>query len=173
MANQTQQQLNGYQLNEARGRAKFADLMKNTSTTLEFTKDNYNHLDAFFTSTVSGTTYGVEIKNRSPKDERYSTYIYEKIKYDEMVKKQTNKDTYECWMVYFFGEHSYIFKWSTIQKLIDKNKIQLTQKWLPDSTVNFTKNVLKPCYLLPKEYAWKFEHTDDKWKVINKPNQIK
>lgn len=165
--------LNDYQTNEAKGRTKFANLMKNTNTTLTFTEDDFNYLDAFFT-TSTDTTYGVEIKNRDERYEHYDTFIMEKIKYDAMERKQNSKETKDCWMVYFFGNHAYIYKWSTINTLILTNKLHIVYRWLPNSTVNKYKLIQKPCYELPKIYSYQYEYTSTtkKWTLTNKPNQI-
>lgn len=167
--------MNGYEKNEYLGRMKFRQLASNGKNKVEFTNtksDKFNHIDAFFTALTTNYIYGVEIKNRSKKyDEQFDSLIVETIKFDAMAEHQTSNDTNECLMVYFFENVCYVLKWSTITKLINEDIVALGYKWLPDSTVNFHKMVYKPCYDIPKEYAYKYEFdsTIGKWKQIQKP----
>ncbi|GEM_PF-1650346 len=74
-----------------------------------------------------------------------------------MDSLQTSGNTYSCWMVYFFGNNMYLFKYRDIKKLIKDGVIELENKYLPNSTVYKTKDVCKVTYLLPKKYANKFK----------------
>lgn len=162
-----------YQKNEHNGRTKFKQLADNGYNNIEFTNDKFNHIDAYFTSTTTNYIYGVEIKNRAKKyDCKYDTLIVETIKYDAMTEHQSSnntKDTNECLMVYFFENICYVLKWTTINTLIQNNIVKLEYKWLPDSTVNYHKMVYKPCYQIPKIYAFKYQLVQDKWKQISRP----
>lgn len=161
--------MNGYELNEYNGRTKFKQLVSNGENKVEFTNDAFNHLDARITSTTTNYIYGVEIKNRKKKYDCYDTLIVETIKYDAMKEHQDSNDTNECILVYFFQDIAYVLKWTTISTLLDNNIVKLEYKWLPDSTVNYHKKVYKPCYQIPKEYAFKYQLVQDKWKQIQKP----
>lgn len=165
--------MNGYELNEYYGRKKFKELVSNGENKVEFTFDKYNHIDAFITAQTTNYIYGVEIKNRAKKyDGLYDSLIVETIKYDAMTEHQSSnntKDTNECLMVYFFENICYVLKWTTINTLLDNNIVKLEYKWLPDSTVAYHKMVYKPCYEIPKEYAFKYQLIQDKWKQISRP----
>lgn len=160
-----------YQRNEHNGRVKFKQLADNGFNKIEFTTDCFNHIDAFFTSTTTNYIYGVEIKNRQKKYDKYDTLIVETIKYDAMKEHQDNNDTNECIFVYFFEDIAYILKWSIINTLLSNNIVNVQYKWLPDSTVNKHKMVQKTCIEVPKEYAYKYilDSTLGKWKQVQKP----
>lgn len=164
--------LNNYQQCEIKGRKKFADFLKKTNSNveLEFTKEETDKLDAVFTSSTL-SVYGVEIKDRNEKYENYETYLFEKTKFDEMCERQKKKETDECWYVCFFGKHLYIFKWSDINSLINENKVHIINRWLPKKTVEDNGMRKKPCYELPKMYAYQYNYDElsDKWKLTNKP----
>lgn len=128
-----------------------------------------NRIDCFFK--YGETIVGAEIKNRSQKYEHYDTYIMETSKLDYMRQLISNNKTNYCWMVYFFGDTCYIFNTKTIEALIEKGIIKETMETLPNSTVNKTKELLKPTYMLPKKYAMKLEKTDI-WRVISKPSKL-
>lgn len=162
--------MNGYELNEYYGRKKFKELVSNGENKVEFTFDKYNHIDAFFTAQTTNFIYGVEIKNRAKKyDDQFDTLIVETIKYDAMKEHQEKNETDNCLMVYFFDDICYVIKWSTINTLLQNNIVKLGYRWLPDSTVNKHKMVYKPCYDIPKEYAFKYQMIQDKWKQIQRP----
>ena len=148
--------MNGYQIKENIGRKKLQQFLTTKGVTdINFTKGEFDRIDCFFT--YKGKTVGVEIKDRSPKYEDYDTYIMEKQKLDYMDSLQTSGNTYSCWMVYFFGNNMYLFKYRDIKKLIKDGVIELENKYLPNSTVYKTKDVCKVTYLLPKKYANKFK----------------
>lgn len=162
--------MNGYELNEYYGRKKFKELVSNGENKVEFTFDKYNHIDAYFTALTTNFIYGVEIKNRAKKyDDQFDTLIVETIKYDAMKEHQEKNETDNCLMVYFFDDICYVIKWSTINTLLQNNIVKLGYRWLPDSTVNKHKMVYKPCYDIPKEYAFKYQMIQDKWKQIQRP----
>ena len=160
-----------YQRNEYNGRSKFKQLVSNGNNKVEFTNDKFNHIDAYFTSTTTNYIYGVEVKNRQKKYDKYNTLIVETIKYDAMKEHQDNNDTNECLIVYFFDTTAYVLKWSTINTLLSNNIVNVKYKWLPDSTVNKHKMVQKTCIEVPKKYTYKYEFdtTIGKWKQIQKP----
>lgn len=159
--------MNEFQHNEALGRAKFADFFKNKPYTVTFTEDEFDHKDAWVTST--NKKYAAEIKNRSPRYEKYDTYIMEKIKYDELERLYKENVTVDGIMAYFFDDTLYLFNLKKINKLIEKGRIKIEYAWLPDSTVAFKRNIQKPCYYLPKAYSYIYKKEDNEWKLISKP----
>lgn len=147
--------MNGYQQTENIGREKLKKfLTKNGVTSIYFTSGQFDKIDAFFK--YNDKIVGVEIKNRSQQYENYSTYILEKQKLDYMDKLQKNNYTYSCWMVYFFGNNVYIYRYKDIKKMIKNHTVKVESKLLPNSTVNKTKDVYKEIYLLPKTKAFKY-----------------
>ena len=147
--------MNGYQQKETIGREKLKQfLTKNGVTSIYFTSGQFDKIDAFFK--FNDKIVGVEIKNRSQQYENYSTYILEKQKLDYMDKLQENNYTYSCWMVYFFGNNVYIYRYKDIKKMIKNHTVKVESKLLPNSTVNKTKDVYKEIYLLPKTKAFKY-----------------
>lgn len=147
--------MNGYQQTENIGREKLKQfLTKNGVTSIYFTSGQFDKIDAFFK--FKDKIVGVEIKNRSQQYENYSTYILEKQKLDYMDKLQENNYTYSCWMVYFFGNNVYIYRYKDIKKMIKNHTIKVESKLLPNSTVHKTKDVYKEIYLLPKTKAFKY-----------------
>lgn len=147
--------MNGYQQTETIGREKLKQfLTKNGVTSIYFTSGQFDKIDAFFK--FNDKIVGVEIKNRSQQYENYSTYILEKQKLDYMDKLQENNYTYSCWMVYFFGNNVYIYRYKDIKKMIKNHTVKVESKLLPNSTVNKTKDVYKEIYLLPKTKAFKY-----------------
>lgn len=147
--------MNGYQQTETIGREKLKQfLTKNGVTSIYFTSGQFDKIDAFFK--YNDKIVGVEIKNRSQQYENYSTYILEKQKLDYMDKLQENNYTYSCWMVYFFGNNVYIYRYKDIKKMIKNHTVKVESKLLPNSTVNKTKDVYKEIYLLPKTKAFKY-----------------
>lgn len=147
--------MNGYQQTETIGREKLKQfLTKNGVTSIYFTSGQFDKIDAFFK--YNDKIVGVEIKNRSQQYENYSTYIFEKQKLDYMDKLQENHHTYSCWMVYFFGNNVYIYRYKDIKKMIKNHTVKVESKLLPNSTVNKTKDVYKEIYLLPKTKAFKY-----------------
>ena len=147
--------MNGYQQTETIGREKLKQfLTKNGVTSIYFTSGQFDKIDAFFK--YNDKIVGVEIKNRSQQYENYSTYILEKQKLDYMDKLQKNNYTYSCWMVYFFGNNVYIYRYKDIKKMIKNHTVKEESKLLPNSTVNKTKDVYKEIYLLPKTKAFKY-----------------
>ena len=160
-----------YQKNEWKGRSKFKQLLENGENRVEFTTDKFNHIDAYFTAVTDNSIYGVEIKNRQKKYDKYDTLIVETIKFDAMKTLQDNNDTNECILVYFFEDIAYILKWTTINTLLDNNIVNVEYKWLPDSTVNKHRMVQKTCIEVPKKFTYKyiFDTTIGKWKQVQKP----
>lgn len=147
--------MNGYQQTETIGREKLKQfLTKNGVTSIYFTSGQFDKIDAFFK--FNDKIVGVEIKNRSQQYENYSTYILEKQKLDYMDKLQENNYTYSCWMVYFFGNNVYIYRYKDIKKMIKNHTVKVESKLLPNSTVNKTKDIYKEIYLLPKTKAFKY-----------------
>lgn len=147
--------MNGYQQTENIGREKLRQfLSKRGVTSIYFTCNEFDRIDAFFK--YNNKIVGVEIKNRNQKYEDYPTYIMEKQKLDYMDKLQENHHTYSCWMVYFFGQHVYIYKYRDIKQMIKNKVVKLESKLLPNSTVNKTKDIYKEIYLLPKTKALKY-----------------
>lgn len=117
----------------------------------------------------TSTKYAAEIKNRNEQYEHYSTYIMEKNKYDELKRLYESNQIKDGIMAYFFGNRLYMFNLKSIDNLIEKNYIKLEYKWLPNSTVDFSQDVYKPCYLLPKTFAWQYEKINNKWILKNRP----
>lgn len=160
---------NKYKENEQIGRTKFASFIGSLkgNPTVKFTEDAFDKKDAWVYA--NDKIYAAEIKNRAPQYESYDTYIMEKIKYDELERLYNENKTVDGMMAYFFGDTLYLFNLKRINALLECGKIQLIYKKLPNSTVNHTYDLEKPCYLLPKEYAYLYKKIDDKWKLISKP----
>lgn len=161
---------NGFSQNEKLGRDKFQDFFKDKPKwTVTFTTDPYDHKDAWIKS--AERTLAAEIKNRAPQYDCYDTCIMETIKYNELEKLYKEHTISEGMMVYFFGDTLYIFQLTKIDRLIEKNRIKVTHKSLPNSTVNFKEMKWIECYLIPKSYAYiyKKDEVNNTWNLINKP----
>lgn len=160
---------NGFELNEKLGRDKFQSFIMSLKNNprVEFTQDKFDKKDAWVY--INNRVYAAEIKNRDPKYENYDTYIMEKIKYDELERLYKNGEADDCMMAYFFGDLLYLFNLKTIDELLRNNQIQIIYKKLPNSTVEHKYDLEKPCYLLPKKYAfkYKFDSDNNKWKIVN------
>lgn len=148
--------MNDFQKSELVGRKKLKKFLTDRGITdIQFTEGDYDRIDCFFTK--EGKRVGVEIKDRSPRYEGYDTYIMEKQKLDYMDELQSKGETYSCWMVYFFSNNMYLFRYRDIKRLIEEDKVKVEGKWLPNSTVHKTKEVCKDTYLLPKKHALTFK----------------
>lgn len=162
------QAINGFELNEKLGRDKFKsfiDSLKNNPR-VEFTQDKFDKKDAWVY--INNRVYAAEIKNRNPNYEKFDTYIMEKIKYDELERLYKEGKAYDCMMAYFFDDLLYLFNLKTIDELLQNNQIKIIYKKLPNSTVEHSYDLEKPCYLLPKKYAYKYKYNSENnnWKLI-------
>lgn len=155
---------------ESKGRAKLAKLIKNTNLYLKFYKFKYSKLDAYISGT--GVSYGVEIKDRKKEYESFDTYIFESTKYGAM-KEGIESGTYnDCLMVYFYGSTAYIFRFWTIQRLLDEGIVKFETKQLPHYTMYESPNIDKTIINLPKKYAFKYENIGEKSQCKTKPEPI-
>lgn len=84
---------------------------------------------------------GVEIKNRSEKDQHFPDYIMELGKYNAMTRRINSAKIDTAQMIYFFGETMYVFNYATIRKLYSNKKIKPILTCLPNSNVNYTHKV--------------------------------
>lgn len=159
-----------YQASEALGRVKLDGFLQQIKADkIQFTKRQFDRIDCFFT--LKGKKIGAEIKNRDKSVESFDTYIMEKSKLDYM-DLLISKGIKSCWMIYFFGDNMYIFKYYTIKKLIRKHIIYKHRYSLPKSTVENLGNKYVDVYMLPKEYATKFTKIDGRWKLITKSKKL-
>lgn len=160
-------ELDGFTQSEIIGRTKFSELIKSTETpNLAFTTDKYCQIDAVIKN-KEGVYSTVEIKNRDIKYESYPTYMFEKSKYDFMMKCLDTGKFQNGLYVNFFGDTAYVFTLKDINYLVENNLIKLDTKWCPNTTVNTKFYKDKSCYLLPKEYAYQFKKDNETctWKL--------
>lgn len=154
--------------NDLEGKHKFETFLNQKQVNdYKFTEYIYDRLDCFYK--LKDNTIAVEIKNRDYKFESFPDYIMECAKYKAMKDAINNNEATHAQMIYFFGNTMYIFNFTKITRLFKKGIIKPIYSNLPNSTENYTHNLNKQVFYLPKQYAYKYRLVDNKWTLISKP----
>ena len=145
--------------NDERGKELVKILLQQIGATeIEVTQDQFDSVDMFFKS-KRGQRVAVEVKNRAPKDEHYSTYLLELGKYLGIKQRMHDKGATVGLYAYIFGDHLYLYN---IEDIVANTALQRDCKVKANGYSN--RWTTKDMYYFDKElYLAKFELVDGKW----------
>lgn len=151
--------MNKFELTEQLGRDKFSTFCEQsrTITKVEFTENPYDCADAIIE--INNKKVIVEIKNRNPQYENYSTHFLESYKLEKLRQKQIEECADRILYVNFFGDRLYIYD-------VNKIEAQTSRILSPNTTVYDNGSRWKQMIELPTSQAYKYEYVDNKWRQI-------
>lgn len=109
----------------------------------------------------NGKKLVVEIKTRNKKYENYSSFYFEKVKYDGMTKRINELGAVGGIYVCIFGTHIYFYNIKTIVE-----QTPITYKWLPANSFGDGISKSKAIYDFKKDLAFRKIQLDEKNKWV-------
>ena len=130
------------------GRTKFQALLDQKGITdYQFTPDQFNPVDCYFTQ---GVQWVAEIKVRN---REYPTLFMELSKLKSMIQIIKEGEAQNGLYVNFIGDKCFIFDIREICKNNKENHLKIQQKWLPRTTAEDSDYVYKDVIELPIGWA--------------------